>query len=292
MDKNLGLGKGLSALMGDDLPVLNPTENQSLPTQVLDRIVTVLLDSLVPSPFQPRRDFNESALNDLVESIREKGVLQPLLVRPDPKRKDGYEIIAGERRFRASKKAGLQEVPVIIKQFDDKTALEVALIENLQREDLNEIEEAEAYRRLLKEFNYTQEELSRVVGKSRSYVTNMMRLLELPKSVQKMLINKQMTAGHARSLLTVENPEKVAKEVIKKGLSVRETERLVAAPKRKEKIEKHQKDTDVAALEKDLSQMLGAQVSIKWNGTKGSMTIHYDSLGKLDSILQKLTQTV
>ena len=292
MNKNLGLGKGLSALMGDDLPALNPTENQILPTQILDKIVTVLIDSLVPSPFQPRKDFNEAALNDLVESIREKGILQPLLVRPDPKRKDGYEIIAGERRFRASKKAGLQEVPVIIKQFDDKTALEVALIENLQREDLNVIEEAEAYRRLLKEYQYTQEELSRVVGKSRSYVANMMRLLDLPKSIQKMLTEKQMTVGHARSLLTVENPEKIAKEVVKKGLSVRETEQLVSAPKHKEKIEKHQKDTDVAALEKDLSQMLGAKVSIKWNGTKGCMTIHYDSLGKLDSILQKLTQTI
>ena len=290
MDKNLGLGKGLSALMGDDIPVMNSNIIKTS-EDLLDKIVMVMLDSLVPSPFQPRRVFDETALNDLVESIREKGVLQPLLVRKNPNKKDGYEIIAGERRFRASKKAGLTQVPVIIKDFDDKAALEVALIENLQREDLNAIEEAEAYVRLLKEFQYTQEELSRVVGKSRSYVANMMRLLDLPESVKKMLSEKQMTVGHARSLLSAQNPEKLAKEIVKKGLSVRETEKLVSTPKSSVKIPKQAKDTDVLALEKDLSQMLGAQVSIKWNGNKGSMTIHYDSLGKLDAILQKLTQT-
>ena len=290
MDKNLGLGKGLSALMGDDLPVLNPVEGAVLAENILDKIVMVMLDTLVPSPYQPRRVFDPNALNDLVESIREKGVLQPLLVRPNPKKKGEYEIIAGERRFRASQKAGLTQVPVIIKNFDDKAALEVALVENLQREDLNAIEEAEAYRRLLDEFNYTQEELSRVVGKSRSYVANMMRLLDLPDKVQKMLAEKQMTVGHARSLLSAENPEKLAKEIVKKGLSVRETERLVSAPKSKTPAKPVEKDTDVVALEKDLSKMLGAQVGIKWNGKKGCITIHYDSLGKLDSILQKLTQ--
>ena len=163
----------------------------------------------------------------------------------------------------------MTQVPVIIKDFDDKSALEVALIENLQREDLNAIEEAEAYVRLLKEFDYTQEELSRVVGKSRSYVANMMRLLELPTSVKKMLSEKQMTVGHARSLLTAQNPEKLAKEIVKKGLSVRETERLVSEPQHTEKKEQKTKDADVLALENDLSKMLGAQVSIKWNGNKG-----------------------
>ena len=289
MDKNLGLGKGLSVLMGDDLPALASSVVQT-EAQLIDQIVMVMLDLLEPSPFQPRRVFDENALNDLVESIREKGVLQPLLVRPNPKKKGSYEIIAGERRFRASKQAGLAQVPVIIKEFNDKAALEVALIENLQREDLNAIEEAEAYVRLMNEFSYTQEELARVVGKSRSYVANMMRLLELPESVKKMLAERQITVGHARSLLTAENPEKLAKEIAKKGLSVRETERLVGAKEPETKKEKAPKDTDVVALESDLSKMLGAQVSIKWNGKKGSMTIHYDSLGKLDSILQKLTQ--
>ena len=290
MDKNQRLGKGLSTLMGDDLPALNPAEVSEIAENVLDKIVKVSIELLTPSPYQPRRVFNEDALNDLVESIREKGVLQPLLVRKNPKDSNCYEIIAGERRFRASKKAGLTQIPVIIKDFDDKAALEVALIENLQREDLNAIEEAEAYVRLLQEFTYTQEELSRVVGKSRSYVANMMRLLEVPETVKKMLSEKQMTVGHARSLLSARNPEKLAKEVVKKGLSVRETERLVAEPKQNVKTDKKEKDTDVVALEKDLSKMLGAAVAIKWNGQKGSITIHYDSLGKLDTILQKLTQ--
>jgi len=286
MEKNMRLGKGLSALMGDDLPVLNPKEEGVK----FDSIVTVLLDLLSPSPFQPRRLFDAAALDDLVESIREKGVLQPLLVRPNPKKEGAYEIIAGERRFRASKKAGLSQVPVIIKNFDDKTALEVALIENLQREDLNAIEEGEAYVRLMKEFQYTQEELARVVGKSRSYVANMMRLLELPELVKKMLAEKQITVGHARSLLSVERPEKMAKEIVKKGLSVRETEQLVASPKEAKKASPVVQDAEVANLEKDLSEMLGVQVSIKWNGSKGCMTIRYDSLNKLDTILQRLTQ--
>lgn len=288
MEKNIRLGKGLSTLMGDDLPVLNAVESAE---KKFDSIVTVLLDLLVPSPFQPRRLFDEAALDDLVESIREKGVLQPLLVRPNPKQPNGYEIIAGERRFRASKKAGLTQVPVIIKDFDDKTALEVALIENLQREDLNAIEEAEAYVRLLKEFSYTQEELARVVGKSRSYVANMMRLLELPDCVKKMLSDKQITVGHARSLLSVSHPEKVAKEIVKKGLSVRETEQMVARPKESKPAAPKTQDEEVANLEKELSHMLGVQVAIKWNGSKGCMTIRYDSLSKLDTILQRLTQT-
>ena len=289
MDKNLGLGKGLSALMGEDFVSL---KTETIPTKegVVNQIVMVMLDSLMPSRFQPRRVFDESALNDLIESIREKGVLQPLLVRPNANKQGSYEIIAGERRFRASQKAGLTQVPVLIKDFDDKTALEVALVENLQREDLNAIEEAEAYVRLLKEFQYTQEELSRVVGKSRSYVANMMRLLELPNSVKKMLSEKQMTVGHARSLLAAKNPEKLAKEIVKKGLSVRATEELVSKPQQIDKKDKIVKEDEVIALEQELSKMLDAKVAIKWNGKKGSMTIHYDTLGKLDTILQKLTQ--
>ena len=289
MDKNLGLGKGLSALMGEDFEALT-TETTNQKEGGVNQIVMVMVNSLMPSRFQPRRVFDESALNDLVESIREKGVLQPLLVRPNAQKLGTYEIIAGERRFRASQQAGLTQVPVLIKDFDDKTALEVALVENLQREDLNAIEEAEAYVRLLKEFEYTQEELSRVVGKSRSYVANMMRLLELPNSVKKMLSEKQMTVGHARSLLSAENPEKLAKEIVKKGLSVRETEQLVSKAQPTDKKEKNAKEEEVVALEQELTKMLDAKVAIKWNGKKGSMTIHYDSLGKLDAILQKLTQ--
>lgn len=296
MEKNLGLGKGLSALMGDDF-------NQSVavqpsPDTAVGGIVLAQITSLIPSPFQPRRVFAPEALSDLIHSIREKGVLQPLLVRRHPTHEGMYEIIAGERRFRASKEAGLNQVPVIIKDFDDKAALEVALIENLQREDLNPLEEGEAYRRLLNEFQYTQEELSQVVGKSRSHVANMMRLLELPDDIKQMVENKELTIGHARALLNTENPSILAAEIVRKGLSVRETEKMavnkggVKTHKKtsfsKKNIE-YQKDSDILALESELAHMLKTQVSINWNGQGGEVVISYESLEKLDVILQRLT---
>ena len=202
-----------------------------------------------------------------------------------------YEIIAGERRYRASKLAGLTQVPVIVKKFDDKSALEIALIDNLQREDLNPLEEAKAYVRLLDEFKYTQEELARVVGKSRSYVANMMRLLELPASIQQMLLKKEITVGHARSLLGVKNAEKLAKEVVKKGLSVRQVEQIVSEKPSNKTVAVKPKDKDVESLEKDISALLGSKVDIRWNGKRGRVVIHYNTLEKLDTILQKLTQT-
>ena len=228
---------------------------------------------------------------DLVNSIREKGVLQPLLVRK--KSENVYEIIAGERRFRASKQAGLSQVPVIIKDFDDKAALEVALIENLQREDLNPLEEAEAYKKLLNEFSYTQEELSKVVGKSRSHVANMMRLLDLPDDIKQLVENKELTIGHARALLNAQNPLELASEIIEKGLSVRQAEKIATTkgqvksrPKTKQV---YQKDADILALEKEMSNLLKTQVSINWTGTNGTVVISYDDLDTLDLILQKLT---
>lgn len=296
MEKNLGLGKGLSALMGDDF-------NQSVavqpsPDTAIGGIVLAQIASLIPSPFQPRRVFAPEALSDLIHSIREKGVLQPLLVRRHPTHEGMYEIIAGERRFRASKEAGLNQVPVIIKDFDDKAALEVALIENLQREDLNPLEEGEAYRRLLNEFQYTQEELSQVVGKSRSHVANMMRLLELPDDIKQMVENKELTIGHARALLNAENPSVLAAEIVRKGLSVRETEKMAVnkggvkthkkTSSSKKNIE-YQKDSDILALESELAHMLKTQVSINWNGQGGEVVISYESLEKLDVILQRLT---
>lgn len=296
MEKNLGLGKGLSALMGDDF-------NQSVavqpsPDTAVGGIVLAQITSLIPSPFQPRRVFAPEALSDLIHSIREKGVLQPLLVRRHPTHEGMYEIIAGERRFRASKEAGLSQVPVIIKDFDDKAALEVALIENLQREDLNPLEEGEAYRRLLNEFQYTQEELSQVVGKSRSHVANMMRLLELPDDIKQMVENKELTIGHARALLNAENPSVLAAEIVRKGLSVRETEKMAVnkggvkthkkTSSSKKNIE-YQKDSDILALESELAHMLKTQVSINWNGQGGEVVISYESLEKLDVILQRLT---
>lgn len=296
MEKNLGLGKGLSALMGDDFNQSVSVQSSSEPS--VGGIVLASITSLIPSPFQPRRVFAPEALADLIHSIREKGVLQPLLVRRHPTHQNMYEIIAGERRFRASKEAGLNQVPVIIKDFDDKAALEVALIENLQREDLNPLEEGEAYRRLLNEFQYTQEELSQVVGKSRSHVANMMRLLDLPDDIKQLVENKDLTIGHARALLNADNPSLLAAEVVQKGLSVRETEKMavnkggVKAHKKtsssKKQVE-YQKDSDILALESELAHMLKTQVSINWNGKGGEVVISYDNLEKLDVILQRLT---
>ncbi len=294
MEKNLGLGKGLSALMGDD----NLYAPQALRKATTSDIILVNVTDLVPSPFQPRRVFTEAALSDLVSSIREKGVLQPLLVRRNPRQPMGYEIIAGERRFRASKMAGLNQVPVIVKDFDDKAALEVALIENLQREDLNPLEEAEAYHRLLQEFQYTQEELSQVVGKSRSHVANMMRLLDLPNEIKVLVENKELTIGHARALLNAQNPLELAQEVIRKGLSVRQTEKLATTAggvkthrKTMQHIQKkmtQQKDEDILALEKEMSHLLKTPVTINWTGQGGEVVVAYDTLDKLDIILQQL----
>ena len=282
MDKNLGLGKGLSALMGDDFSEQNSVQENN-------GITLINIDLLVPSPFQPRRVFSESALSDLVHSIREKGVLQPLLVR---QRTDGiYEIIAGERRFRASKIAGFTQLPVIIKDFDDKAALEVALIENLQREDLNPLEEAEAYQKLLVEFHYTQEELSRVVGKSRSHVANMMRLLDLPENIKQLIENKELTVGHARAILNAQNPTELAAEIIEKGLSVRQAEKIatVKGGVKKRPRNTPQKDGDIVALEQEMSRLLQAPVVINWTGKGGTVVISYHHLDMLDAILQKLT---
>jgi len=284
MDKNLGLGKGLSALMGEDFTTPEvPIEKSG--------ITLINIDLLDPSPFQPRRVFNENALLDLVHSIQEKGVLQPLLVR---KIQNRYEIIAGERRFRASRQAGLKELPVIIKDFDDKTALEVALIENLQREDLNPLEEGEAYKRLLTEFHYTQDELSQVVGKSRSHVANMMRLLDLPENIKQLVESKELTIGHARALLNAQNPMELASEIIEKGLSVRQAEKIATSKggvktRSRKNNQEYQKDSDIIALETEMSNLLKTKVSINWTGKDGTVVISYNNLDMLDLLLQKLT---
>ena len=284
---NQRLGKGLSFLMGEDFLGQN---SQNIPENTKEKIQFISIDNLKAGRFQPRRVFDDEALNDLVKSIEKKGVLQPLLVRPY--HLGGYEIIAGERRFRASQKAGLKEVPVIIKDFNDKDTFEVALIENLQREDLNPLEEAQAYVRLLQEFQYTQEMLADVLGKSRSYISNMMRLLELPEQVKELLENKQLTAGHARALLGVKKAEDLALEIINRGLSVRETEKIANQDKNppKKQVRIKEKDEDIRALESDLSQKLGVKVQIKWNGKKGCLSMNYTSVDQFQKILEKLTQ--
>lgn len=277
------LGRGLNALLGD----------AEEPAEQAGGIQTVALSDLEPSPFQPRRVFDEEAINDLVESIRTKGVLQPLIVRAKNGGDGKYEIVGGERRWRASQLAGLREVPVIVKQFTDKEALEVALIENLQRQDLNALEEAEGYRRLMDEFANTQEELAQAVGKSRSHVANTMRLLGLPEKVKGYLETGKLTSGHARALLTAKEPEVLAETVIAKGLNVRQTEKLAqeglekkkrktAAPKKSEK----QEECD--SLAADLSRVLGINVSIRPKSVGGELVLFYETLEQLDGLIRRL----
>ena len=265
------LGRGLNALLGDSEP-----EEQD------QGIKTVLLSDLTPSPFQPRRVFDEDAINDLVESIRTKGVLQPLIVRSKNDENDKYEIVGGERRWRASQLAGLTEIPVLIKDFTDKEALEVALIENLQRQDLNVLEEAEGYRRLMDEFSNTQEELAKAVGKSRSHVANTMRLLALPEKVKKYLENGKLTSGHARALLTAKEPEILAEAVISKGLNVRQTEKLAQEGLEKKKkstvSKKSDKQEECDALAVDLSRILGITVAIRPKSVGGELILSYETL--------------
>ena len=273
------LGRGLNALLGE-----TAEEN-------VQGIKTVLLSDLEPSPFQPRHVFNQEAIDDLVESIRTKGVLQPLIVRLKNGFSDKYEIIGGERRWRASQLAGLKEVPVLVKTLTDKEALEVALIENLQRQDLNALEEAEGYRRLMDEFANTQEELAQAVGKSRSHVANMMRLLGLPEKVKSFLEDGRLTSGHARALLAAKDPESLAQTVVDKGLNVRQTEKLAQenTPKKKRAtVKKSDKQEECDSLAEDLSRILGMTVTIKPKAVGGDLIVSYETLEQLDTLIRKL----
>ena len=288
-NKRKSLGRGLGALLGDDEfnidEALNDTPAQ--PVRPADDEVDVNL--LYPSPFQPRKDFDEEALNALVESVKEKGILQPLLVR---KKNDRYEIIAGERRWRASKLAGLKTVPVIVKEMDDKEVLEVALVENLLRENLSAIEEAEGFQRLIDEFSHTQEALAQIVGKSRSHVANTLRLLSLPESVKNMVREGTLSAGHARALVGLDNAEALAKQIVSKDLNVRQVEELVAKQKNPEPKEpKKNKDEDIVEIEKDLNKHLGLRIKIspsKQGG--GKVVLQYASAAELDMIIDILEQ--
>lgn len=281
------LGRGLSALLGDD--------NSDYAD--LDRVRStrdVPIEFLKPNPDQPRRHFDETDLKELAASISEKGILQPILVRRAGDGKNSYQIVAGERRWRAAQRAGLHEVPVIVKDLTDAETLEVALIENVQRADLNPIDEAKGYQDLLKEFSYTQEELAKIIGKSRSHIANIMRLLSLPDSVQGFLVDGRLSAGHARTLIGQENAEELARDIISRGLNVRETESLVrggeGAKAKKPRGGGVHKDADTVALEHNLSNALGLKVSVDHKGEKGgSVTITYSTLEQLDDVCQKLS---
>lgn len=287
MNKKHGLGRGLEALLGDDDLTFN-LDNINAEGFSNAGTATLKIDDLIPSPYQPRKEFNQESLNALVQSIKEKGILQPLIVR---KNGDKYEIIAGERRWRAAKLAGLIEVPVIEKELTNQEVLEVALVENLLRENLSIIEEAEGFNRLILEFSHTHEALSQIVGKSRSYITNAIRLLDLPETIKNMLRENKLTAGHARTLIGLANADMIAKKIIEKGLTVRQTEELVNNIKNKVNTSsvKKKKDPNIKELEKDLTKSLGMKIKINaQNNEKGKITIEYKNPTELNSILELL----
>ena len=282
--KRNNLGRGLSALLGDDGEAVTDLGRSRA-------FMTVPIEFLHPGRYQPRHRVDDGQIDDLAQSIREKGILQPILVRRHGDEANSFEIIAGARRWRAAQVAQLHEVPVVIKELTDREALEIALIENLQREDLSPLEEAEGYLRLMEEFTRTQENLARSVGKSRSHVANMMRLLGLPDPVKDLLGKGELTAGHARALLNAKDPVALALRVVKRGLNVRQTETLVQRKGGANMAGRRRlgKDPDTLALERDLETLLGLKVEIKFRGNGGTLTLHYGSLQQLDGILHRLS---
>ncbi len=278
------LGRGLAALIGDDVvEASSPEELKGLGLRHLP------IELLHPNPHNPRKNFKEDELEDLSRSIREKGLLQPLVVRL---RADGeYEIVAGERRWRASQRAGLHDLPVLIRELSDGETLEIALIENIQRADLNALEEARAYGQLLEQFSYTQQQLADSVGKSRSHIANTLRLLTLPDSVRGFIEDGKLTAGHARTLVATDSPADLANKIITLGLSVREAENLARdnTPGNSSKA-KSQKDADTRALEKQLTEFIGLKVEIKTQGREGgTLVIKYKTLEQLDEVTSRLS---
>jgi ParB family chromosome partitioning protein len=282
-----GLGRGLSALLGEVEEISHavaPEEGvREIPIELIHR-----------NPEQPRQHFDPDEIAELESSIRQNGVLQPILVRPSPRTDGEYEIVAGERRWRAAQAAGLMTVPALVRPLTDDRALEISIVENVQRSDLNPMEEARAYRSLIERFGHTQDKAAAVVGKSRSHVANTMRLLQLPENAQQHLVEGRLTAGHARALLASERPAEIAELVVEKGLSVREAEALTRGgadrPKKASGPRKSPKDADTAALEVDLEEALGMGVDIADRGGAGEVRIRYASLEQLDEICRRLTR--
>lgn len=306
-----GLGRGLSALFGDAAvespvqPIASPQVSAGYVEQPAiaennratgDSVQHVPVNAIHPLPGQPRRKFDETAISELAESIKLRGVLQPIIVRRSPDG-DGYQLVAGERRWRASQSAGLDHVPALVRDLDDAATYEIALVENIQRQDLNAIEEASAYRKLIEDFGHNQEALARLVGKSRSHVANLMRLLDLPESVQILVGDGALAMGHARALIGVESAADIAQRVVKEGLSVRAVETLVREGKgasttkapRTEAIPA-ERDADIQAVERHLSELLGIAASIQYFGDgKGALTLKFGTLDQLDMICQRLS---
>ena len=308
-----GLGKGLSALISENYVAAQaPAAAAATPAASTKKstpaagVYTLDVGNLHPGKYQPRTRFNEAALSELADSIRTNGIMQPVVVRPSPKQEGMYEIIAGERRWRAAQVAKLSEVPVIIRDLTDKQALELSLIENIQRQDLTPLDEANGYQRLIEEFEYTQEELAGSVGKSRSHIANLLRLLSLPDEVKEMLDKGELSMGHARTLIGLSNAAELAREIVRKGLNVRQAEQVSrdaqgATKKTITRVGKAvagqvaangMKDPDILALEESLSENLGIRVSITDRGQSGEITLAYDTLVQLDEILRRLSGSI
>ncbi len=285
-----GLGRGLSALMAD----VGPAHDASEDTGRRRGDLFVPIERIDANPEQPRRLFRPDELEELAASIREKGVLQPLIVRNNPRKPDHYEIVAGERRWRAAQMAQLHQLPVLIRDYTDTEVLEIAIIENVQRADLNPVEEATGYRQLMDRFGHTQEKLAEALSKSRSHIANLMRLLQLPEDVLDMVRAGDLSAGHARALITTDDPSSLARQVVAKGLSVRETEQLAKTPKattKKASKQQRTKDADTIAIEQDLSANLKMKVQINHTSGQesGQLTINYQTMDELDEICRILS---
>ena len=290
------LGKGLSALLGTSpaLATIDKPEISNGPAAISDQKSPI--EKIYPGSFQPRQKFSSPELNELSDSIKAHGVLQPILVRRHPERPGSYEIVAGERRWRAAQLAKLHEVPVLVRDISDAEALEIGLVENLQRENLSSLEEAEGYRRLIEEFHHTQDDLAKILGKSRPYVSNIIRLLNLPNPIKDMLQLGDLTAGHARALLNADDPVTLAKKIIRLGLNVRQTERLCRGGDRdgtsrtaKKAAAVLAKDPNILSLEKELASLLGLDVKIDFHVDGGSLEVIYKNLEQLDGILYRLS---
>ena len=284
-----GLGRGLDALLGEmarEVPVADGQVEQPTGVRKLP------ISALAPHPQQPRRRFDDAQLEELAASIAARGVIQPIVVRPHGHQ---FQIVAGERRWRAAQRARLHEVPVVVRDFDDVETLEIALVENIQRQDLNAIEEAQAYQRLLGEYGHTQEALAKIVHKSRSHVANLLRLLELPDPVQDKVVDGSLTMGHARALLGAPDVERLAEQVVVRGLSVRDTEKLTREKKARapsgpgDKAVPAEPDADIIALQTQLADLLGVSVQIAHGPKGGTLTLSYSTLDQLDMLCQRLT---
>ena len=267
-----GLGRGLSSLIGE--------------TKVETKTNKLLLSDIIQNKFQPRKNFDEENLDDLTNSIKERGVIQPIIVRKSATENSKFEIIAGERRWLAARRAGLHDIPVVVTEADDLKSLEFAIIENVQRHDLNPLEEAQGYKRLIDEFSYDQEKVSKFIGKSRSYITNTLRLLNLPSEILQFIEQKKISAGHAKILVGLENALFIANKIIEKKLSVRQTENFVKIFKKRKKSFNSSKDPDISQLEQSISEKIGLSVSIKNNKkNKGTITFSYHEIDQLNKII-------